>query len=192
MNQKRPQNPLDKMISLDYPFFGDRCQLLMVVEPAAPMKNANTAPRALPLDAPAAASERVFFKIAGASTALGLAVLLGSVQAVRISPSGVSFTFTLGTLVAIVCGAVFGWLPWRLAASGLSRAGKTSWLFRASAALVLLSGIAGCLYPLRFVPAEKLPEVLKGLIVAVCVLSTLAFVLWRLRCFLERDAGQSE
>jgi hypothetical protein len=135
-------------------------------------------------------NEQFFFKIAGASTALGMGVLLASAQALKIDASGISFGLSGGTLAAFGVGAILGILPWKLA-SGRSATGPMPWPFRASTALILLSGVGAFLYPLRFVSAENLPEVLKGLAAAVCVLSLVAFLLWQIIGFLERDAARA-
>src|SRR5581483_6004134 len=75
---------------------------------------------------------------------------------------------------------------WRIMLSRAGGARQKSLRFWAELLLLLL-GMAAFLYPLRFVPREKLPEMFTGLITAVCALSLLGGLLVMMGRFLESD-----
>jgi hypothetical protein len=130
-------------------------------------------------------NERELFKIASLSLAIGFGCGVGSLQSLHWGPSGLFFKVSFGTFVAFAIGAAVGMLYWRSATSSVASARKSSlWL--------LLGGVCLFFYPLRFVPADKLPDILIGLSLAVAALSTVAFMLWQVKRFLDSDTRDFE
>jgi hypothetical protein len=58
--------------------------------------------------------------------------------------------------------------------------------------IVLVLGVGAFLYPLRFVPRDKWPEIRIGLITAVCALSGVACLLWGVKRFVDADERENE
>jgi hypothetical protein len=134
---------------------------------------------------PEAALSRGLFKIVVGSTALGLGCLAAAIEALRRETGGFTFQVSAGTFVAFSLGLAAGLYYWKLAARSLLAA-------RVGTALLLVAGIGGFLYPLRFVPADKMAEIGIGLGFAVSAISIGAFMLWRLKCFFDADDAAVE
>jgi hypothetical protein len=134
---------------------------------------------------PEAALSRGLFKIVVGSTALGLGCLAAAMEALRRDTGGFTFQLSARTFVAFSLGLAAGLYYWKLAARSLLAA-------RVGTALLLLAGIGGFLYPLRFVPANKMAEIGIGLGFATSALSVGAFMLWRLKCFFDADDAAVE
>jgi hypothetical protein len=130
---------------------------------------------------PEAALSRGFFKIVLGSTTLALGCMAAAIEALRRDATGFSFQVSAWTFVAFAAGLVAGVLYWKMAARSLFGV-------RLGTALLVLSGIGGFLYPLRFVPADKMAEIGIGLGFAACALSIGAFMLWRMKLFFDADA----
>jgi len=129
---------------------------------------------------PDAALSRGFFRIVRASTALALGGMVAALEALRRSPVGFTFHVSVWTFVAFAAGCAAGLFYWRLAA-------RSRLASRMGTALLLAAGVGGFLYPLRFVPADKMGEIAIGLSFAVCALTIVVFLLWRLKRFFEAD-----
>lgn len=123
---------------------------------------------------------RDFLRIASWSTALGFGCMGIAVTSLRADTAGFWFQWTLWSAAAFVVGAAFGYFCWKLAAAGRAAS-------RLGFALLAVVGFAGFLYPLRFVPKERLPDVALGLAGAAAVISTGAYLIWRLSRFLEAE-----
>lgn len=126
------------------------------------------------------AADRDFLRIASVSTALGLGFMAGAVQCLRADHTGFYFVLSWWTLLAGGIGAAVGLLCWKWMRLG----GR----FAVVATILLI--VAGCgafLYPLRFVARQGLPDIIKGLVVAGCVISLGAALIWQVRRSLERD-----
>jgi len=120
-------------------------------------------------------------------TAIAFGCLVASLEALRSSPSGMSFQISLRTLLAFALGAAAVFPFWKIVFNLVSRNRQRSrhvW----AALLLLLIGVAAFLYPSRFVPSEKLHDMYIGLIFAVCALSLLAGLLVMIGRFLESDS----
>jgi hypothetical protein len=129
--------------------------------------------------------DRGFLKIVRGATALALGCMAAAVESLRRDVSGFTFQLSIGTFVAFALGLAAGLYFWKMAAG-------SKLAMRVGAALLVLAGIGGFLYPLRFVPADKMTEIAIGLTLAVCALSTGAYMLWRLRRFFEADSAAVE
>jgi hypothetical protein len=130
-------------------------------------------------------SSRDFFKIASLGTALGFGAAAASTASLRSSPVGFSFQLSAATFVAFMVGAAVALVYWKLVASN-SRAARRASL------LIALAGVGLFLYPLRFVPAGNLLDLIIGLILATCALSLVGFLLWQVKRFLDTDSQQAD
>jgi hypothetical protein len=148
--------------------------------------NVSLKPAGLSMLAQADASlSRAFFKIVVGSTALGLGFLAAAIEAVGRDVGGFTFQASAGTFVAFALGMAAGLYFWKVAVRSL-------WAVRAGSALLVLAGFGGFLYPLRFVPNDKMAEIGIGLGFAVCALSCGAFMLWRMKRFFDEDDAAEE
>ena len=134
---------------------------------------------------------RGLLRIAALSTAIGFGSVTGSLYSLRQSPSGLTFVFSVGTLVAFVVGAAAGWFYWRAldrmivrADSGGPKKLSRFVLFNVAAALM---GLLAFLYPIRFVQRERVREVLEGMGAAFVVLAMVGIALWRVIKFFNAD-----
>ncbi len=153
----------------------------MISNTIEPLKPTNVAEKS----DPESRSSRDFFKIASVGTALGLGAAAASTASLRSSPTGFSFQLSIGTFVAFVVAAAIGLSYWRLIASNSKAARRAS-------LLIALAGVGLFLYPLRFVPAGNLHDLIIGLILAACALSVAGFLIWRVKRFLDLDSKQAE
>ena len=143
-----------------------------------------------PLNTEGANSQRDFLRIASLSTALAFGVVLGSVEALRRDPSGFAFKISVGTFVAFAIGLAIGVVYWKIVT--LNATGNPSLLRRVASFFLLLGGSVAFLYPLRFLPGEKLPEVFEGLATAAVALSLIGFMLRTLQQFFDQDEMRTE
>jgi hypothetical protein len=120
------------------------------------------------------------YKIVLGSTALGLGCMAATLEALRPSAAGFGFSVSAWTFVAFAIGLGAGLLYWKLEAG-------SRLVGRVANAVLLLGGVAGFLYPLRFVPEDKMTDIGIGLGLAVCALSLGGFMLWRLKSFFDKD-----
>ena len=134
---------------------------------------------------PEAALSRGFYRIMLGSTAAALGGLAAAMQALRRSPAGFAFHFSVWTVVAFAAGLAVGLLYWKLAAKSLLAV-------RVGTTFLVLAGVGGFLYPLRFVPSDKMAEIGIGLGLAVCAIGTVAFMLWRMKRFFDADHASVE
>jgi len=134
---------------------------------------------------PAAALSRGLYKIVLGSTAVALGCMAAAVQALRRSGDGFAFQVSVWTVAAFAAGVAAGLLYWKLASRSLLAV-------RLGSAFLVLTGVGGFLYPLRFVPADKMADIAIGLGLAVCALSMVAFLLWRMKRFFDKDNAAVE
>ena len=129
------------------------------------------------------AADRAFFRIVSWSTALGLGCAAALTASLRSACTGFSLQFSVGTVAAFLGGAAFALLYWKLVFTSRRAA-------RAASVMLLLLALGAFLYPLRYVPVEKLPSVAIGLAAAACVVSAGGIAIYRLaRFFNAENAG---
>lgn len=119
-------------------------------------------------------------------SALAFGFLAAVLQALRPRPAGIGLQFSALTIVAFVLGMAIGVVFWKIILNRTGGARQRSVRFLVEILLFLL-GTAAFLYPLRFVPADKLPEMFTGLITAACALGLLAGLLILVGRYLESD-----
>ncbi len=144
------------------------------------MKNSNTAKNARDL-------RRVIIL----GTSLGFGCVIGSLEALRPSLAGFTFQITGRSFLAFAIGAVLVFPFWRVIFSPSLSAHQTASRRWAMVFLAIL-GLVSFLYPLRFIPNEKISSLLIGLGAALCALTGVAALLWMMKRFLDRDARQNE
>jgi asparagine N-glycosylation enzyme membrane subunit Stt3 len=135
-------------------------------------------------------SDQAFFRFATGSTAVAFAVVFGAMESLRVSGSGFTFHLSLGTGVAAAIGAAVALIYWKIILR--DRATKNHLRTRVASILLLLAGVGLFLYPLRFVPKNRLSEISQGLIAAVVVVSAGGCTLWRIKRHLEKDSAQPD
>ncbi len=139
-----------------------------------------------PSDVKEARTGSAFYRISAISCAISFGFLAASLQCLHRSEAGFSFSASPTTAIAFCLGAALSTAYWKLVLqSNKSR--------RLATALMVLAGIVMFLYPLRFIPAEKLPDMSLGLLFAIIALSGVAALLLMMRRFLDSDkANESE
>jgi hypothetical protein len=133
-------------------------------------------------------TQRRLYPIFTFSTALAFGCMLGTLEALRPDADGFHFEVSYKTLIAFVAGGAIAFPVWRLILNG-TRLGQRNLNFATGTMVVLLLvlGVGAFLYPLRYVPREKWPEIRTGLITAVCALSCVAGLLWGVKRFVDSD-----
>ena len=135
-----------------------------------------------------------FFRIAGAGSALAFGAMVASLFALDHGPSGFSFRLNALTVIAFVVAAAAGWYYWKLVARMAAEkapAQRRKKFIVFSVGLVL-AGVIGFFYPMKFIPPEKRHDVFIGLALAFGVLSGVALVMWKVIKFLDADLKKSE
>src|SRR4051794_36447735 len=101
---------------------------------------------------------------------LGLAIsfssIIATLEALRGTPTGLKFSITWRTFFALFIGAAVTIPCFRLIVLSERKS-----LRRVALCLVVLIGISGFFYPLRFVPREKMRDIFIGLGFAAIALS---------------------
>jgi hypothetical protein len=134
---------------------------------------------------PEAALSGGFYKIVLGSTAVALGCMAAAAEALRRNAGGFAFQVSVWTFVAFAAGLAAGLFYWKLAAGGLLAV-------RVGTAFLVLTGIGGFLYPLRFVQSDKMADIAIGLAMAVCAISMGSFVLWKMKRFFDADNAAVE
>ena len=137
----------------------------------------------------------------------GSSVLFGcmtaTLSALKSTGSGLGFEWSWRIIPAFFAGIVIAWLYWRLTRRLILNAEKSgatndpherlaSREFKVFSWLLGLGAVAAFLYPLRFVPRDKLGEIVQGLLLAFAVLGLVGAVIWRIKKFLDRDTARQE
>ena len=134
--------------------------------------------------------ERDLVRVMVVGTAISFGFMFALLQTLRVDASGWSFTISLGTAVAFLVGAGLTTGAWVLALRGRG-AGQRNPL-RLLSPIVLVVGLVGFLYPLRFMPVEKLPDIAIGLCLATLALSIVGMLIWQISRFLEQEAREQD
>lgn len=135
-----------------------------------------------------------FFRIAGVGSSLAFGAMVASLFALDHGPSGFSFRLNALTVIAFVIAAATGWYYWKLVARMATEkapAQRRKKFIVFSVGLVLV-GVVGFFYPMKFIPPEKRKDVFIGLALAFGVLSGVALVMRKVIKFLESDLKKSE
>jgi hypothetical protein len=111
------------------------------------------------------------------------AFVAAALQAFR---GGMSFEFSIFTLIAAVIGFVAFVVFWKLFFSERKKR-QTKIIFIAVTIILIAGGVAGVLYPLRFVASHEFPNLVKGLVAAAFALSGGALLLFGCKRFFDAD-----
>jgi hypothetical protein len=125
------------------------------------------------------------------ATALGCGAMAASLEALHAGATGFYFTLSWRTGLIFVCGAAIVLWVWKIVLNEADTP-RHRLARRVVKGLLLVSAGAAFLYPLRFVPKSKLPEIAIGLGLAACALSIVGYLLLRTRRFLEADEQENE
>jgi hypothetical protein len=136
---------------------------------------------AMPAENPRSKSEREFIRMASLCTALSFGCVAALMESSSYGASGFTFQVSARSLLAFAAGALVGWFYWWLVAQNKKATRAASWVLG-------LGAVATFLYPLRFIPRERRPEIALGLVLAAGALSLVAFFMFRIKRFLESDA----
>jgi len=131
-------------------------------------------------------NERDVLRIMIWGSAVAFGFLAAALQALRPRPAGFTFNISALTWLAFILGTGVGVIFWKIVLSRAGGAREKRVRFVIELVLLLL-GAAAFLYPLRFVPSEKLPELLIGLVTAAVALSIVAGLLIMMGRFLGSD-----
>jgi hypothetical protein len=97
-----------------------------------------------------------------------------------------SFRLSPRTFLAGAMGAAFTACYWRILLSSTGSGRK--YLRVGASALLFCGGVAGFLYPLRFIAPDNYSDVLAGLAIAFCGLTGVALLLFWCKRFLDKDS----
>jgi hypothetical protein len=137
------------------------------------------------------AGERALLRVMILGTTLGCAAMAASLEALHAAASGFYFVLSWRTPLIFICVAALTLWVWKIVLNE-DDTPRQRLLRRIVKGLLLASAGAAFLYPLRFVPKSKLPEIAIGLGLAACALSIVGFLLLRARKFLEADERETE
>jgi len=137
---------------------------------------------------------KVLFRIAGVGTALAFGVMVASLFAVRSTQSGLTFEITAPVVIAFLIAAIVAWFYWRMVVrlASSQEPNKQRKRFALFSVAMVVVGILTFLYPIKFIPPEKRGDVMIGLSLAIGCIAGVAFVMSRVRRFLEADQKQAE
>jgi hypothetical protein len=130
--------------------------------------------------------DHVLLRVMVLGTTMGCAAMAACLEALRARETGFYFAPSWRTGLVFACsGALVLW-AWRIVLDETDTP-RHRVARRAVKGLLLAGAAASFLYPLRFVPKSKLPEIAIGLGMATCALSIVGYLLLRARRFLEAD-----
>lgn len=136
-----------------------------------------------------AGPERLFRVVLMFSTALGFGALLGTLPLIERGIGGVQWRFHWGSIPLFAVGFTAGIWFWRLVYNVGTQSGDSmaKSRLRRGALAVLPLGVIGFFYPLRFIDPARRTEVIIGLVLAISVLSLVAFVMVNLIRWLNEN-----
>ena len=141
---------------------------------------------------------RDFIRIARFGSGVALGFIVASLYSLQAAEGGLSFEFSIGVLPAFLAGMAAAWVYWSLAsrlilpADGRADPASARRKFIGFGLVMAVGTLAAFLYPLRFVPREKLPDILQGLVMAALVLGGIGWVILRIKRFFDADAELTE
>ena len=106
---------------------------------------------------------RDFYRVAVLGSALSFGILGATLESLHSSVAGFGFDLDWGTAIAFVVGFALTLLYWKLVLQNARVNRRASWV-------LALVGIVLFLYPLRFIPKDRLPDMAEGLVLAAIAL----------------------
>jgi hypothetical protein len=134
--------------------------------------------------------DRGLLRIMVFGTTLGCAAVAASLEALHAGTAGFYFVLSWRTGIVFVCAAALAFWGWKIMLDE-SDTPRQRLARRVAKGVLFASAAAAFLYPLRFVPKSKLPEIAIGLGMAVCALGIVGYLLLRARRFLESDDSET-
>jgi len=130
--------------------------------------------------------EDSFFRVAKASSALGMGVMAAFLFCLKEVNPAVRFEFSVGALVAFALAAGLSWSFWNAVAGAAARNKSQARRFFALAALLGLGTLGAFAYALKDVPSDRASDVMDGVLIAFLFLGMLGLVFWRVVRFFEK------
>ena len=118
------------------------------------------------------------------SSSLAAGFATASLQALQ---PNFSFKVSVKTLVAFAIGSIMAWIYWRILLSA-STTPRQRRLRVFASVLLFFAGVAGFVYPTRFIAPNNYRDVIVGLIAAFCGLAGVAVLLLFCKRFLDNDS----
>jgi hypothetical protein len=118
---------------------------------------------------------------------MAFTVLIGSMEALRVTAAGFAFSVTWRTAVVMAVGAIVVTSCFYTLVYNGTKATR-----RTATAIIVSIGVAGFFYPLRFVPHEQMRAIFGGLILAVCALGLVATFIYLLHRFLSSEEEDAQ
>jgi hypothetical protein len=137
--------------------------------------------------------DSTFRRIVVVSTGLGLACMLGSVAAIKVSrTAGLEFIWHWSLLLIAGAAAFWNFRFWRTVWETQEHPGAASKKkLLLQLAVLFALGIGAFLYPIRFVEQSYWSGILKGLVTAVTFLGTMIWLIYKVgKGFGEIDAAE--
>ncbi|MDB6055762.1 MAG: hypothetical protein JWN25_3285 [Verrucomicrobiales bacterium] len=122
-------------------------------------------------------------------TAVAFGALFATLQALRIDSHALSLHFSAMTALTFVLGTGATLYLWRFLLRGSSSSSKKMMV---AVRVLIAVGVVTFIYPLRFLPREKMLDISKGLAFAVLVLSGVGYMMYRVAKALNADARENE
>jgi hypothetical protein len=135
--------------------------------------------------------DRELLRVMVLGTSLACGAMASSLEALHARAAGFYFILSWRTGVVFVCGAALVLWVWKVVLNETDTP-RQRLARRVAKGLLILSAAAAFLYPLRFVPKSKMPEIANGLGMAACALSIVGYLLLRVRRFLEADERENQ
>jgi hypothetical protein len=117
------------------------------------------------------------------SSCLAAGFVLASLEALR---PNFAFKVSARTALAFVGGSVLLYVYWKIILHPSQAPGQRR-LRQTSSALLILSGLAAFLYPIRFIAPNSFGEVAVGLVMAFAGVAGVTLLLFVCKRFLDRD-----
>jgi cation transport ATPase len=134
---------------------------------------------------------RDLFRVVSICSSITWGAIVASLQALTPVADGFTFQLSWLTIAAFIGATAIVYFCWQVLFKHRHGANEKIWRI-ALEILMVLSGVAAFLYPLRFVPKAKLPEICIGLASATVALSIVGILLLRIGRFLQEDSRQND
>ena len=136
---------------------------------------------------PETAAERRFLRITSIAAAPAVGLTVAGLQALTMTNSGLDVNITFTTGIAFIIGTVAALAFWKIAVGWLGVRRE-----RAVVIATIVVGLGAYLYPVRFMPRDKLPDIGIGVGCALGVIGFGVYTFWRFMRFMDADNKKVE